>query len=113
MLKDKLKKIREEMKMSQQAFAEYTGIPQTTISRIEIGEVEYPRIDILLKLMKLGYSAEYLLLEEKERAPIEEVRKNMSEEKKEIHRLVERALDGDPSAIDGLMILWKTLKTKK
>ncbi len=113
MLGEKIKFIRKELKMSQQAFAEYSSIPKTTLARIETGEVEYPRIDVLLKLMKLGYSPEYLLLEEKEHTPTEEILKNMPEDKQEVYKLLEKALNKDSSAIDGLIILLKSLKSKK
>ncbi len=113
MLSKKLKLIRKELKMSQQAFAEHTDIPQSTIASIEKGTVEYPRIDVLLKLMKLGYSADYLLLEEKEHTPTEEILRNLPEDKLEMHKLFEKALNADSSAIDGLIILLKSLKAKK
>ncbi len=113
MLSKKIKLIRKELGMSQQAFADYTGIPQGTIASIEKGAVKYPRVDVLLKLMELGYSADYLLLGEKEHSPAEEILKNLPEEKLEVHKLLEKALIGDNSAIDGLIILLKSLKAKK
>ncbi len=113
MLGEELKFIRKNLGMSQQAFAEHTGIPQGTIANIEKGAVKYPRVDVLLKLMELGYSADYLLLGEKGHISTEEILKNLPEEKLEVYKLLEKALIGDNSAIDGLIILLKTLKAKK
>lgn len=109
----KLKKIREDLGLSQKGLSDLTEIPKSTIDAIENNKVKYPRMDVLQKLAKLGYSPEYLLLGEKEREPVEEILKKMPEDKLEVYKIVQKALDGDPSALENLKFLLKGLEAKK
>lgn len=109
----RLKKIREDLGVSQKGLSELTGIPKSTIDAIENDKVKYPRMDVLQKLTKLGYSPEYLLLGEKEREPAEEVLKKMPKDKLEVYKVVQKALDGDASALENLKFLLKGLESKK
>ncbi len=113
MIGERIKEIREKLELSINGFSKISKIPASTIRDIESGKVKHPRSDVIEKLMSMGYSAEYLLLDDRKRDPVEEVLKRLPPDKLEIHYLVEKALNGDSSALENLKFLLKGLEAKK
>lgn len=68
MLKDTIKKLRQEKKLTQSGLAKKLGVTQSTIAGIEIGRRE-PSIELMTQLAEFfGVSVDYLLgLEEEDK----------------------------------------------
>ena len=63
---DKLKKLKENSRMSSKQLADATGIPESTIKRIFAGDTDNPYVDTLLRIVTvLGGSLDDLFAESK------------------------------------------------
>jgi transcriptional regulator with XRE-family HTH domain len=57
----RIKKIREERGLNQEAFSKDLGISRTGLAKLELGEQSNPGAQLIAKLVELGYNANWLL----------------------------------------------------
>ncbi|QTL96777.1 helix-turn-helix domain-containing protein [Iocasia frigidifontis] len=98
MLKDKIKKLRNEENISQRKLAKFLNLSPSTIAMYEIGERK-PDIDTLQKIADyFNISVDYLLGRTNERAPADKLilkDKNTNVEIKELLNRFNVHLDGE------------------
>jgi transcriptional regulator with XRE-family HTH domain len=59
---ERLKKVREKRGWDQQELAKHAAVPYMTIWRLEKGNHDYPRVDVLKRLAQtLGCTSDYLI----------------------------------------------------
>lgn len=57
----RIKKIREERGLNQEAFSRELGISRASLAKLELGEQNNPGAQIISRLVELGYNANWLL----------------------------------------------------
>ena len=73
---DRLAAVRKQRGLTQQALADAVGVHLTQVGRYEAGS-SLPHFEVLRKLViALGVSADYLLFEERDRNPDDDLRSN-------------------------------------
>ena len=61
-LGERVKELRQKKRWHQQDLAKETGLRQPVISRIELGRLQQPKMDVLRRLSEaLGVGADYLI----------------------------------------------------
>lgn len=57
----RIKKIREERGLNQEAFSKELGISRASLAKLELGEQSNPGAQIISKFVELGYNANWVL----------------------------------------------------